>query len=200
MKVKQLIKLYLLAAFFMMVQPVLLTAQNLYVINDSKSSISVSGTSTMHDWTMSLDNFECNVDAVISDDYKLIIHSISFKGESESLSSDNSLMTSKAHDALKVKRHSSINYRFSSLNEIAIQGGTVEGKVNGNISIAGVEKDMVLPFSGEIDTDYGVSLSGVFNLKMSDFSIKPPTALLGAIRTGDEVKVEYTLYFDGDNF
>lgn len=200
MKIGQSINLFLLAVFFMMVQPVLLNAQNLFVINDSKSSIIVSGTSTMHDWTMNLEEFVCNVNAVITDDYKLIIHSISFEGEAESLSSDNSLMTSKAHDALKVKRHSNIYYRFSSLNEIAIHGGTVEGTVNGNISIAGVQQDIVLPFSGEIDTDYGVSLSGAFNLKMSDFSIKPPTALFGAIKTDDEVKVEYTLYFDGDNF
>jgi polyisoprenoid-binding protein YceI len=38
-----------------------------------------------------------------------------------------------------------------------------------------------------------VNATGMVPIKMTDFGIKPPTAMFGTLRTGDEVKVNFAL-------
>lgn len=191
----KLFKFSMLLAFVFLLQPLVGYSQT-YQVNTTSSSIKVKGTSTLHDWEMVVGEFDCKVDAFINDQLKLVINSINFSCDATSLTSDNSIMDKKAQEALNANRHKRIGFVFASIKEVAIQGGTVQGNVNGNMNIAGVNRKLVLPFSGVIDTDYNVKLSGELKLKMSDFNMKSPTALLGTVKTGDDVTVHYELHFD----
>ena len=42
-----------------------------------------------------------------------------------------------------------------------------------------------------------VQFTGSYTLKMTDFSVKPPTAMFGTIKTGDEITVKFNVDYVG---
>jgi hypothetical protein len=40
-----------------------------------------------------------------------------------------------------------------------------------------------------------VNVKGIVPLKMTDFGVDPPTAMLGALKTGDDIKINYDFQF-----
>lgn len=60
----------------------------------------------------------------------------------------------------------------------------------GTLKVAGVEKDVVLEPKVE-KTEKMYRVTGSHELKMSDFGIKPPTMMMGAIKTADKVVVKF---------
>lgn len=60
----------------------------------------------------------------------------------------------------------------------------------GTLKVAGVEKDVTLqPKVEKMDKTYRVT--GSHALKMSDFGIKPPVMMMGAIKTADEIVIKF---------
>ena len=64
--------------------------------------------------------------------------------------------------------------------------------VVGKLTINGVEKEITMNATMSGDAA-ALKAVGSVKLKMTDFGIKPVTALMGTIRTGDEVTVKFEL-------
>ena len=65
-------------------------------------------------------------------------------------------------------------------------------KAEGNLTISGVKKSVLLEFSLSI-VGSKITLIGEKKIKMADFKIDPPTALLGTITTGDDITIKFVL-------
>jgi polyisoprenoid-binding protein YceI len=63
----------------------------------------------------------------------------------------------------------------------------------GSLTIAGTEKTVNMDVVTKRLTDGSLRADGELALKMTDFGVKPPTALLGTLRTHDDVKVKFQL-------
>lgn len=87
--------------------------------------------------------------------------------------------------ALEADKFPSISFSLSSYE---LQGTTVTAK--GTLSIHGQSKDVELPGT-LIAKDGGVAVKGSLAFKMTDYGVKPPTAMLGAIRSGDAITIDY---------
>jgi len=183
-----------LIILFLLNSGINVTAQSLYTANVQKSDLKVNGTSTLHDWHMDTKNFDCVVKA-LNDRKKLIIQKISFSCNSTSLKSENSIMDKKAWEALKSKKYSNIHFESNEQNEFIIHENKIEGKIVGDLVLTGITRKVTVPFTGEMDEIGNVELNGVVKIKMSDFGIEPPTALMGSIKTGDEISILYDLNF-----
>jgi hypothetical protein len=48
-----------------------------------------------------------------------------------------------------------------------------------------------------VNPDKTITITGAQKIKMSEFGVKPPTFMLGALKVGDVVTVEYNLKFNG---
>jgi len=72
--------------------------------------------------------------------------------------------------------------------------GSFPFKASGQLSIAGVQKDVVITGTARPSPDELV-IDGQYDLKMSDYGIKPPTLLLGAIKVADPVVIHFHLTF-----
>jgi polyisoprenoid-binding protein YceI len=67
-------------------------------------------------------------------------------------------------------------------------------KAAGRLSIAGVDHDIVLVGTAQVNADQLI-INGAYELRMSDYGIKPPTLLLGAIKVADPVTIHFHLKF-----
>jgi len=77
----------------------------------------------------------------------------------------------------------------------AAADGSVPFQAAGQLSIAGVVKDITLQGTARLATP-GLVMDGEYGLKMSDFGIKPPKLLLGTIKVADPVLIHFHLPFE----
>ena len=72
--------------------------------------------------------------------------------------------------------------------------GETEISLKGVLTIAGRSKDISL--SARAETGSGMILvSGAYDLLMTDYGVTPPSLMMGAIKTRNEITVRYVLRF-----
>ena len=173
-----------------------LFSQPVYKVNPSKSKLVIEGTSSLHDWSMVAENFNCIVEFDLNNEKVNNISGITFSVPVKDIISDESnLMDKKAHDALKENKSPEITFKQQSLESLNSANGQVSGKVKGNLTIAGKTKPVTISFSGKV-LNNTLQITGSMPINMSDFGIEPPTAMLGALKTGDAVTLNYSFEFN----
>ena len=90
------------------------------------------------------------------------------------------------HKALQVKEHADITFRLLRLEPRSGAAGAFRGI--GVLKIAGVEREIALDITTE-RKGAALSVLGEVQLLMTDFGIKPPTAMLGMLKTDPKVTV-----------
>ena len=183
-------------ATFMLISQAI--SQPAYQVNHSKSKLTISGTSSLHDWSMEAEDFTCNVLLTVSNMEVKDLKNISFSLPVENIRSESNIMDNKAHDALKENKSPMITFRQQALESLSSSNGQVSGRVSGSLTVAGKTKQVSLSFTGKVLENNGLSVSGKLPVKMSDFGIDPPTALLGTLKTDDAVTLEYSFEFNPD--
>ena len=171
-------------------------AQEVYQLVPSKSSLTIKGTSSLHDWSMKAKNLSCNLKTDVENMNVQRISNVDFSCHVDQIVSDESgIMDSKAHNALKGDKFPVISFKF--LSESALDGANQQfkGTITGNLTIAGKTKTVSVPFSGSLQPNGDILVKGTIPVKMSEFSIDPPTAFFGTLKTGDVVNLQYSFEF-----
>ena len=88
----------------------------------------------------------------------------------------------------KVKEHPDIVFRLLRLEPRSGAPGALRGI--GVLQIAGVEREVALDVTTE-RKDSTLNVQGRVQLLMTDFGIKPPTAMLGMLKTDPKVTVTF---------
>lgn len=166
-----------------------LIAQKTYEVKSH--SIVVEGTSNLHDWTASAEqangSFKLNVD-----EGKIAsISAVELKVDANSLkSSKGNIMNSKIIDALKAKKNPYISFKSNggTVNE---KSGTYKVTANGVLTIAGTSQNVSVDALGKVLPNGDIEFTGAKKLRMTDFKVDPPTAMLGTMTTGDEVTLTF---------
>jgi polyisoprenoid-binding protein YceI len=104
------------------------------------------------------------------------------------------IMDRLMHGALKANAHPDIVYELASAG--AVPNGTARTTLGtqGRVTIAGVTKDMAHDIEVERLADGRLRFTGSVPVLMSDFNMTPPTAMFGALRTGNRVIVHFELF------
>jgi len=169
-----------------------------FELSKENSPIMISGTSTLHDWTMSLKIFDCNAHFILEGSRLKGIDGVTFDCRTTDLKSDNSLMDKKAYAALKSSTFPDIKFNMTSAMEISPDNNKFISSMRGKLFIAGKSIPVSIPLNGSLSDIKGINIidvSGEIELKMSDFDITPPTAMLGTLKTGDRITVSFSLQF-----
>ena len=103
------------------------------------------------------------------------------------LSSPKDGLDKNMHKALKVQEHPDITFRLTAVEPGAGPGAL---KARGVLRIAGVEREVVLGLQTERH-DAALTVKGKLDLLMTDYGIKPPTAMLGMLKTDPKVTVTF---------
>ena len=181
-----------LLLFVFITTPFFVQAQKLTLDNET-SFLQVLGTSSLHDWHVQAEKQSGNL--VLSDADKLAISSLTFSVESESLKSGKSAMDKKTFEALNTNKFKTIEFTLTEVLSINKKTDKrFDISASGNLVINGVKKPITLKFSIE-KNDKVYILEGSHKLLMTTFGIAPPKALLGTIKTGDEIEVKFKSIF-----
>lgn len=156
------------------------------------SSMSISGTSTLHDWKVDLNEFNCNMTAHF-DASTMKIEKVTFRGRARTIKSDSNLMDKKIQEALKTDKFPEVRFTVNKTRDVTLNNKRFSGIINGDLVIAGVTRTENIQFTGQMIANNRIQIRGSKKLKMSDFKVSPPTAMLGAVKSGDEVTVSFTL-------
>lgn len=115
----------------------------------------------------------------------------------QSLTSSSRRLTANMHGYMNVSDYPYIIFELRSIESIDAdeEAGLETGqglvtRVTGSLSVSGQSRETSLPVVW-VREDGFLRLSGEVELKMSDFGIDPPTMMLGALRTADEVMVSF---------
>jgi polyisoprenoid-binding protein YceI len=189
---KQIKLLSRLLLILFLTTPFLVQAQK-FTLDNETSFLQVLGTSSLHDWHVQAEKQSGTI--VFSDSNKFEISSLSFSVESESLKSGKNAMDKKTYTALNTEKHKTIQFSLTevvSLNKKSEKRYDVSA--SGNLQINGVKKPITLKFSIE-KSDNVFIVEGAYKLLMTTFGVEPPKALLGTIKTGNEIEIKFKSVF-----
>lgn len=169
-----------------------------FELSKESASVLISGTSSLHDWKMSLKIFDCNANFIVEGSRLRGIDDVTFNCKATDLKSDNSLMDKKAYAALKSGTFPEIKFNMVSVMEISPDNNKFISSIRGKLFIAGKSIPVSIPLNGSLSNINGfniIDVSGGTELKLSDFDITPPTAMMGVLKTGDRITVSFSIQF-----
>lgn len=144
-----------------------------------ESTMSISGTSTIHDWT-------CEVEAVNGwaevEAGAFTAGAVTVKVED--IECGKRIMNRKLRDALKGDDHPEITFTPSAF-EAADGAWTAQG----TLDVAGASQDVTVGFSSS-DAD-PQHITGSVELSLEALGVDRPTAVMGTIKTGDLITITF---------
>lgn len=106
----------------------------------------------------------------------------------------NKVMNKDMYNALKARDYPEMTIELEAIEALGPLPATwTDLKVWTKITIAGVTQKVLLPARIRQPGEGRWQIKAKKELKMTDFRIEPPTALMGMIRTYDEITIELDL-------
>ncbi len=173
----------------------------------ASSRLTVEGTSTVHDWTV--EGRVIRGELVVQDvepaslwtngttSPRPLGATVFAEIPVDSLKSDNNGLNRRMYEALRATAHPMITYRLERA-EILVGDdeddaeGVLAIHTKGVLTIAGVDRTVDIPMEMRQLPDNRLEVSGETSLRMTEFGIDPPTAMMGFLRTGDTVWIRWT--------
>lgn len=165
-----------------------------------KSTLSVLGTSTVHQWTCTSKETKVSLQradgATSTDPIELVkagqVVAVDVTVPVATLHSEKAGLDKNMLKAMNASQHPDVTVHLDKFTPAAGAADTLKLQAEGTLTIAGTTKPVVL--AGHLVAgDGGVWLMGEYDLKMSQYGIKPPTMMMGTIRVGDPVTIKYQL-------
>lgn len=154
------------------------------------SSIRITGTSTLHEWSMQGTTINGQIEAASLTDWTTGTPAVKVTIPVNSIKSEHDRMDRLMADALKSATSPEIRYELTQAQLDKASADQFTVKTRGRLSIAGVTRELDMSVSG-VRNGNDFILTGQAPIRMSDFGIKPPTAMMNTIRTGDAVTVTF---------
>jgi hypothetical protein len=166
------------------------------------SSMKIDGTSTIHDWTvesqvvggtMELDsNFPLDPSQEPPKELK-VTPKVDVFIPVRQLKSGTTAMDTVMHNNMNAETHPKIEYKLLEMTPKGKEANGIKFATKGTVRCNGVTTTNAFDVLITKMPDGKLKVSGATKVKMTDFSIQPPAPkiALGAIKTGDEVKLSF---------
>ena len=170
--------------------------QRQYQLAENAYSIRIEGTSNVHDWDMQAEDLQGK--AVVSWDQNTLkgFEKVHITVPAKKIESGKRIMNNKTYDALEAENNPFIRFELVSVSNMSTSGSEFSGTATGTLKIAGQSNIVSIPFEGKRADENSFTVTGNFSLQMTEFGIDPPKAMLGTLKTGDKITLNYTLTFN----
>ncbi len=187
MRVFSPLTLFAAAALFLVFSVAAVSQQMTF---DSSSKIWVEGTSNVHDWTCEVKQFGGNLNANISDGVLTGFEAASVTVPVAQLDCNNGQMNRLMRRTMNADTHQQISFQLTDARVGQPSNGAFLTELRGRLTINGTTRNVQFRADGRTNGS-GYQLSGSVPVKMSDYGMSAPTAMLGAMRTSDDVTVRF---------
>jgi len=175
-------------------------AQDTRVPVNPESKLWIDGTSNLHGWTCRATSLDAAIDldaalaTQIATAPPKALKRVQVKVPVKSLKCGHGAMDDNLYKALKADQSPDISYILATFEAAPGEAkDTFRLHTVGTLVVAGTEKKIEMDVVATRLADGSVTAKGLVPIKMTDFGIKPPTAIFGRLKTGDEVKVNFEL-------
>ena len=145
-------------------------------ISSKTVKTTVSGTSTMHDWTMT--STSGTFSGTVAGN---AINNIQYNLGAKTLKSGKGAMDSNAYKAMKADKFPNITFTATTVN---MGKSTITGKLKVTDVIKTVSFPVTVAKSGNSYT-----ITGTETIKMTDYGVTPPSFMMNTVKTGNEIKI-----------
>lgn len=157
---------------------------------DPSSSATIKGTSTMHDWESEVEKINGDIEITTSSNSVIAINSLNLSFGVESIKSGKKKMDKLTYEAFDAEKNPRISFKMTEVKRLEGDQATVLGE----LTMAGNTQQVEI--TGVCKMENGaVNIIASQQINMEQFGMERPTAMLGAIKVGAEVVVEFSLNF-----
>jgi len=175
--------LKILCVIFLLLNTLPVKSQVVNYTIAKESKMLVEGTSNVRDWGVDVDEIK----GTVAMDEK-VIEMVEFSILTETFKGHINGMNKHIQKAIKQKEYPELTFK---LDQVESFDGT-NAVIKGNLTIAGTSQLVIV--EGQVEKKgEEFEITGEKMLKMSDFDIEPPKAVLGTVKAADEIKVTFEI-------
>jgi polyisoprenoid-binding protein YceI len=108
----------------------------------------------------------------------------------------NGTMNEHMLKALKAKEHGNVTFRVSSY-DLTPGGAEARVTLQGTLTIGGHSRPVTISATAQDAGSRGLRVIGSHQVRMTEFGLTPPSLMMGTIKVGDRVVVNFDLYLKG---
>jgi hypothetical protein len=155
---------------------------------------SVSGTSTLHSWKSAITKVRVRGSLKKNGSTLSSVNNVVVKiPVSGIISTEGKSMDKKTYQAFKSDKNPLITYSFNTAQVQVSAAHVITIEASGTMSMAGTTLPEDLTATGKVLPNGDLEFVITKQLKMTSFNMKPPTALLGTIKSGDLITLDFDM-------
>ncbi len=164
-------------------------------------TLTVAGDSNVRSWTCSTTTFGGSLEladqgALTPDRLGEAVRSLDIRIPVARLDCNNNTMNDHMWDALERDRQPEIRYRMTGYTVIPTSSETAVVDLRGELTIAGTTRPHAVRLTARTLEEGAIRVLGDSPIRMTEFGVEPPRAMLGALRVRDDVMVRIDLRLD----
>lgn len=161
-------------------------------INPKSFTMTILGTTNVHDFKSNVT--QAKGEAIVNANKEL--QSLVVEIPVRAIKSGEKLMDTKTYETFNVDKNPNITFKLVEVNSLHVEGNVVNVTVTGNLTMAGVTRKISIKSTGSATKAGVYEFKGSVALKMTDFKMSPPTAMLGLMKVGDAITLKYDVSFE----
>lgn len=165
-----------------------------------ESKLWIEGTSNLHSWSCKAEKLEAAIELDKGAGPQLAVapptalKRVDVKVPVKSLKCGHGSMDDNLYKALNADASPEISYIMATFEVVPGEAkDSFTFKTVGSLTVAGKENKLAMDVIATRLPDGTIKATGMVPIKMTDYGIKPPTAIFGRLKTGDEVKINFEL-------
>ena len=172
------------------------TAKDAYILS-GEYAVTIDGTSNLRDWKEKVGAVTGDMTAVVNEDGSVDLSTIRICMKVLSIKSDmGRAMDNKTYEALKAAAYPEILFTMTAPMRLAqVRDCETAIAVKGDLTLAGICKPVTMLVKTFTIRRGNLSFEGSQTIKMSDYGVKPPTALFGTMRAGPDITIHFKTNF-----
>jgi polyisoprenoid-binding protein YceI len=161
-------------------------------------TLRVDGGSTVRSWSCEAQGLNAQVTGTPQAALSLAqvagaVQSVQLVVPTARLDCDNDTMNDHMWNALEKDRHPEIRFRMQSYSASGTPGGTAGLELRGTLEIRGQSHPVTLVAEASEGEGGGLRVTGVHEMNMTRWGVRPPRLMLGTLRVHEEVRVHFDL-------
>jgi polyisoprenoid-binding protein YceI len=172
------------------------SAQSVRLAVGPDSKLWIEGGSNLHGWSCKASSIDAMIEvdeAFLKSTSPTLLKKLQVKVPVRNLKCGHGGMDNNLYKALKADDVPEISYILGTFDVVAGALDSFTVKSVGTLKVAGTEKTVNMDVTASKLADGSVRAEGELPLLMTDFGVKPPTAMFGTLRTDNKIIVKFSL-------